>query len=821
MEYFCKIRNLEKNDPILRFIAVKNRNVTKYITSTSENDKDYILYTYYIKYQRQSDDIIYLKNPRLYELLPRSYSILVKNDTIIGILEGIQKFSGDSLSEDDQIDGTEQLPNPSNDNSITPFDTVKQWEYKKKLRIFTTEKANGKFCLFTVITDPLTGKKLVMGGSKNSHLVFDLDRIKYLVDLQSIYSDYGTLLYSIFKNIRVVLQNLNSYQLDRLFTQGHSITGELCDGKHFTYGNNNVKWFGMFKNGKTEAPHDKLIYLKSIGLETVDYSFKHKTLDAAILDSRIAQGEGSVLYCINLATRECILIKSKSVVYIVKRFIRQILLKGYSNLSRLQQRFADTGDYHGLSTEGAVRVTKFLHYFAFWMMSKKLPSFCLSNMDNSKIYTSFYYYWNMFVRDTHLDLEIYKTDFGKLDKQEYLEKTTLYKNRDKTTAPTVIFIQGLQGSGKSTIAQDLVEKLNAMSNTNENAFNAKYLEQDEYYGDTLACQGHLYHLIAGNVYKYLNISRCNINGKQYSNYLDVCLKLNARVLFASHELDDPLYLAVSMAGIYSRTPCHTGYNKLLLGKSLLATKEVYNIVMQNYRQAKSHEKAIKLSTIKCNDNSTSESLRQLASEKMNNYQEFTEFIVENKDALMNLRYSIDYITNQLIEIAQLYTTNTNEQICFNEIQLDLHKYYVSSRNFLYNGFFLNNQDKQTLIDYIIDLTGILQSNDKFVFYCDHVTQFFCKKKAEIPRDQLVEPFTRVQVYVNKVIIQKSTNSVVFKVASISSNGEQIKVCSNLPHISGMLPRGIAPSASLNVLGESNNNELPVDFRFSCMTLNVL
>jgi hypothetical protein len=570
MEYFCQLKNLNEiqDNELLRLIKVKTQ---EFIIKNQE----YILYSFSLKQQRnKTDDQIYLNNPSLYEILPRSCSILCKIHTIhtvkvnkvIGCLEGIIKFTGDLLSEDDCID--------NNNNEISKrmisFTKIREWEKDNELEVMITEKANGKFCLFTLVKDPDSGNVLVLGGSKNNHVLVSLDDLlgNKIGDKMD---NYGPLIPSIFNSIyNVLVVSIDNVKLHDTLLSGYSLTGELCDGKHFTQGDNNVKWFGIFKDGKTSNPFENLVFLKNSCLNVVNYKkltiTKDSLIDEAIISSKISNDiEGLVLYCKNVVTGDCILLKSKSTNYIVKRFIRQIIQKGYDKLYLLQKRFVDASDYHGLNTKSSIRVTKMLHFFVFWLMEKKYPTFCVSSQDSEKIYTSFYHYWNMFTKETNTDLVITRSDFGDFDKELYLKNTSLYSDRDKTVSPIVIFIQGLQGSDTEKLLES-----NYFKSIDSNL--ACFLKQDQYYGDILACKGHLYHLIQSNIYKYIFVMNDMVN---YKDYLDICMNLNAKTIFFTHQLKSPLYFALSFVGIFNDT---------------LDIKQVYNTLIKNYGSSSSHKK---------------------------------------------------------------------------------------------------------------------------------------------------------------------------------------------------------------------------------------
>lgn len=184
----------------------------------------------------------------------------------------------------------------------------------------------------------------------------------------------------------------------------------------------------IFKSGQALDTIKSLDLLNSCGLKTVEYrkvfdiSMNVVDLDLVFFASRCKNTEGSVLRCSNIQTGETqtgetILVKTKSVTYIVKRFMRQVLLKGYKEISQVINRFIQAQSYHGLCTSACIRITKQLIAFGFWMMNKKYPCTVLGVTKvvsvKGQLPNGFNIYWTEWIKSTGSpDIVISLEDFG-------------------------------------------------------------------------------------------------------------------------------------------------------------------------------------------------------------------------------------------------------------------------------------------------------------------------------------------------------------------------------------------------------------------------
>jgi thymidylate kinase len=723
-----------------------NKIIGKLKCSTKEfiiNETVFHLYTYTIKKKfRENEDDIYAKNPDLLKYLPRACSIIV-SDTIIDIMEGPTKFSGATPIDEDPEDEEDNIVSSIFDQRI-----VNKWAKDCVLVVTDTEKANGKFAILKICNDVL------VFGSKNSHVIIPLNNLDYFYTLENT----TEIVQSIFEDIKKNIDILKSEVMLSYFTNGYSLVGELCDGQHFTDGDNTISYFGFFKNGQSVNTLD---LLQSVGLKTVSSTivFTQESnpdeLNNVYLNSRCKNNEGSVLYFRNVETNDTILVKSKSAIYIVKRFLREILSKkgkGYKAVEQLRKRFIDAKGYHNLNTEASIRLTNLLFNFTFWMIQQQFPGTVLGCQPvrsvRGVLNNGFNNYWKKFIVD---EPTLTPDDFGEFDESEYVSNTQLYPKRGYDNPATVVFLQGLQGSGKSTIANEICKVLP----------DTIYLEQDQFYSDTDACQGALYHAISNdNGPKNIIISRCNVEESQYQWYLKICYSLPTRIIFIAPDKIDTIYLAVSLSGIIKRSQ---DTDKLLVGRIEYPIEQVIEFTTANYYKFVPHSKAYRV-----NFNNSCESIVVPENKEL-----LKDFILENHNTLNDLRVPINEIVTDIINI-------------INNISFD---HIITNPTPVYIGMAVSKEDKLLLDDFVNKIVpnGIL--------YNHHCTQLFLGGKKPVPNDpMLVIPGQKVDSRTECLVVRKSDNASAFKIAL-----DNISL-THTPHITAKLPESVKPSESNSFVG---------------------
>lgn len=753
MKYFIQETNISQND------------YNKLISCSTKEYGEYVLHTYKPKLikRNQIEDKLFIDNPFLVSILPRACTYVIHNNLLITKLEGCCKFTGFSNLDEDPEDDNE-INGIKNDH-LFDYSIIESWNNNKELEIIMTEKANGKFAICKIYNN------LVICGSKNYHILFEINDIDNAIKTNR----HNKIMYYILVDIKNTLDKL--LNITEKFNQGYSLVGELCDGQHFVSGDNTISWFGLFKNGIPLETMEALNYLNANGIKTVNYSkifdsSNQNTLMSVFDSARCLPGEGYVLRCRNTSTNKIILVKVKAIGYIVKRFFRQVLLKGYKNIFNITKRFIDAHDYHQLNTSASIRITNLLIKFGMWMMSKYYPVSILGHVEiksvKGQIENGFNKYWEEFLLETNTDnFLITEEDFGPFDKNEYLSNIKLYENRTYDNLPTVVFLQGLQGTGKSTIANHVCSKLE----------NSIYIEQDMFWGDSVSCQGALYHHIANNNGpKYIILSRCNINEKQYGRYLDLCHELPCKVIFISPDKMNEIDVLLSFQGIVNRSQ-HG--DSLMVGRHELPIDEVVGFVLDNYKNYQLHPLS---HTIKIRNENVE--LLNEAKEIIKSSNVFT-FVQNNFDRIKSLRLTLDEITNNIIRIIN---------------NIDPNK-IIHVPNPSYIGLLVSSEDKKELDSFV----NLHVNNDMGILYNHHITLEF--KPSDLTKS--VKPYTNAQVHISKLVIRKADNIAAYYINNILINNKKYNIQN--PHITALINQDQKPVISKSFVGLSDDSVTIINY----------
>ncbi len=787
MEYFFKLKEITSNTSKYQSQIKVNKKTFKL------GEYEYVLFTYSLNLPKNKfEDDIYASNPDLLKYLPRACSILVRDKQIICSLEGPEKFSGKSDIDEDPEDGQDEITSKS--TGIYDHQKIMSWASDNKLEIVETEKANGKFAICKIFTDQANGQKILLAGSKNNHFVLSFDQIDQVIQAQSSNDIIGGILSDIKNN----WTNLNSYKIIDLFDSGYSLAGELCDGQHFTPGDNTISWFGFFKSGQVLDTIKSLDLLNSVGLKTVpyfkvyDFSSKISDIDSVFLASRCKNTEGSVLRCLNTETKETVLVKTKSVSYIVKRFLRQIILRGYKEIDKIKGRFIDAQKYHGLGTSASIRVTNQLIKFAFWMMDKKYPCSVLGitkvSAVKGQLPNGFNTYWTEWMESTdNSDIEIKIDDFGEFSEDSYLAGTELYYPRSYANPAIVIFFQGLQGSGKSTVGAEICTKLLS------HGINAKYIEQDDYWGDTLACQGALHHSIASKFGPdVILVTRCNANQSQYRRYLDIVYKLPSIISFVSPNNINPLYLMISLAGIINRS--NIGDN-LIIGRFEHPFSDVIDFTVKNFKEFEIVTNSLKLDFYKVDKELESGAIKSMSS---NSNKLIEEFVKSNYEKLNKLRCSIDSITDNIITHIKMLMSGHIAHTMVNSSPI-------------YIAFAVNSTDKEELNNFVDQHNTQAFVNSGFTKYNHHCTYEFYGNKSNVKVNQdTILPGQVIEAHIDSLVIRKSDNACAFRIKKLECEGKEIKL-KHQAHITAKIPSKEKPSCSNSFVGLSDHTVKIISF----------
>ena len=130
--------------------------------------------------------------------------------------------------------------------------------------------------------------------------------------------------------------------------------------------------------------------------------------------------------------------------------------------------------------------------FGFWLMNKEYPVAILGVIPVKSVRgclpNGFYCYWSQYLKEMgDTEQEFGREDFNSessyssnFDEFEFMKNTEPYSTRNYSNPACVIFFQGLQGSGKSTLGQSVQAMLATSGKT------VAIVEQDRFYGCTLS-----------------------------------------------------------------------------------------------------------------------------------------------------------------------------------------------------------------------------------------------------------------------------------------------------------------------------------------------
>jgi hypothetical protein len=760
------------------FTALCNRFI-KVVTHTYPiESRVYTMHTYSVKIPKgKFEDSVYDENPELLAILPRACSIVMCEDTFVAIMEGPTKFSGRRGIDEDPEEGQDDTVTTT---TIYDHSKIQAWADAEKLEIVDTQKANGKFAILKIVIHE--GMPLILCGSKNYHKVLSFEQLCSIIEDKS----ENELFTSILVDIRINWSLYTSPQIMEQFGAGYSLVGELCDGQHFVSGDNTVSWFGFFTNGTAMETMRALHMLSSCYIKTVPYYivFAKGTpsceLDAAFISARCTQTEGSVLRCRNTETEETVLVKSKSTYYIVLRFWRQILLKGYKEMEQLRTRFIDAQEYHGLNTAASIRITKQLFEFGFFMMRAMYPVGVLGHTKISSVRgelpNGFNTYWLRYLATGAPDIVISPEDFGSFDPIAYVENTPLYKIRSFAKPATIVFVQGIQGTGKSELANYIQDHI-------WESFGQ--IEQDLYWGCTLSAQGALYHMVRdANGPEIIVVSRCNVNPTHYKRYIDICLRLPCVITFATPCDLSPLYFAVAFSGIINRS---TEGDRLMVGRVSLPLPEVFEFTRKNFIDfaPQSTTNTFKMFNY---DVEAAEAISAFGPRFDNvSVDKMCEFFTKHWRRFHSLRMPINEVGDQIIEIIRLTQRRENLQIVLNPMPV-------------YIGLAVPHSSQEHLSS-IMEL--LHPTTESFTTYNHHCTQLFLGGKTKVPADTatscIVKPGHLVTATIDALVVRVSDGACAFRISKLAYR-DNIITMKNTPHITAKIPSHEKPAISNSFVG---------------------
>ena len=841
----CKLKSINKAE-----FAESIAKYTKIKSIICPNTRKFIIHTISInakidKKNTISEDQLYAKYPLLLNNISRGFSIVTTTDNpteIITVLEGPRKFTGRSTIDEDVDEGEIEDESSIIDvDKIYDHSKIVSWAQENQLQITQTEKLNGKYASFRIFSHQ--DNQYIIYGSKNYHLIEPVSEFERISASAKTFG-FKTTGMSITDSIKYsIARNITSFispECINLFNTGYTLVGELCDGQHFVSGDGWVYWFGAFNNSAPLDNNITLPLLAKLNIPVVSHKIVYDNtintvdeLDNIFALSKCMNNEGCVLYCRNIMTNDTVLVKTKSIQYIVKRFFRQKIIGGFRNMYNIIDRFIEAAKYHGLNTNSSIRITKQLLTFGYWLMNNNYPGFVLNVIRDDRFHNGlingFAPYWDMFLCDNpiaHTEIIITPADFATdsnifnpIEYKSAIMCSLTYQHKTVANMPIVVFFQSIQGSGKSFIANSTCNYLNEIYGNGT----AIMLEQDQYMGCTASAQGRLFHLIRyRNNYlfsnsniddninlKYVIISRCNANNKQYAQYLNICYEVGAPVKFIdfSDSNGAKLGFMTSLYNIIERSGGLHNINKLLLGHTQLCYVDIIKALYGNTLTFEPHKNSHAINLYKSLNISphgenieNSDNIYNIFS---NIYDTQFNTIEGKKDNLYQSIYTFvntDY-NNRLLLLQKLRRP-------INDIIQDIIKFINCPLNFAqlthinYIGLFIDDMSREILNE-CVKLHFEHYNSNKYNKYIDHITIYHSSNgDKNIIGCKLPQINTKCSFNVEKLIIRKYDGLSCITVKNITDiNGNIIKTVNNYPHITLYTPYGISPMVSNSMIRE--------------------
>ena len=105
------------------------------------------------------------------------------------------------------------------------------------------------------------------------------------------------------------------------------------------------------------------------------------------------------------------------------------------------------------------------------------------------------------------------------------------------------------------------------------------------------------------------------------------------------------------------------------------------------------------------------------------------------------------------------------------------------------------------------------SDEGFMVYNHHCTQVFVGKSA-LPKDyEVVKPGQKVIAQIDALVVRNSDHAAAFRIKSLVSNGDFIKIQNSCPHITSIIPLHEKPMISNSFIGLSSPSVNIIPFKY--------
>lgn len=722
-----------------------------------------------------SDDNTFNHYPQLATLVPRGLSFVTvyretaKAPVFTGSIRGFRKFT--SLHDGDE------------DTDIACSGLIDPEKIKSADSAVLTTKANGKFVVMNLLELELGGELYLFGGSKSVHRVVRFDHI--MTDITAIeHQQKGNLnlLRGIFTAFRDSLASVDRDKLITLMKNNH-ITGEYEDGKHLVPlpdGKPVIKWFGVISkcSGDEIDIVDALKNLSSCGLPTVEYQIlKPSEVNRAVLrQGRMLEGR-VIHWCKDGKSIE--MEKFKSWWYVVLRVLRTLILnKGdtfFTNYKlfikeRLKERNKDFMKLHDSTLR---KWFDLCVKFTEWFISKGYKPHHIDINEESRGMGTVYQEFITENPDVNDDIYDTPTPVGVAEAPD----------RDRRL---VVIVQGVPGIGKNTVALEVVKKITDIP--------VYLIDQDSFvkkHGKSAGAECFkTYEVQLLTQTGIIMVLRNNADVSQYGKYVEAAGLTGWKTLLieAADVYTDPALLFNVCANAVLERACHPSFDKLSDSKKVQVVISFLSLLLTTSRPVEGKQATFVRSITWLNSALLSDSVRSSYDSYIKSGNGFGIPEKPIKDLLLTDHYVARQFRRSIAKVAEDMTALI--MTC-----IDVESRVVPTiKEPLYIALVLSESDK-TELRKVIPLASASLTGVEFL---SHVTLMHSSNLNESTTALWAKLKSMkgnvVRITVNRLYYSKET--AIFGV-DLGDNAELVQ--SKTPHITGKLPKGIKPVASLSLV----------------------
>ena len=793
------------------------------------------------------DDAIYAHYPETVRKVPRCYSIFILSrdgvpDTKI-VMHGMYKFGARNTQDEDDGILTVAFLTPEN---------MSRAKYA-----LITRKDNGKAGIVSAFR--YCDLVFIVGGSKTQHFCVCMSSIDE--DMAAVKKACGSITLS-YDILAAFINQLKKTRQDELFDflcSGYSLCGEFNDGMHMIPlekgVDKHINWFGIVKNvGEISEGsaicynHDETVaMLTGFGLPLVP----SEKLTIEEFDAKKASlrwkpdDEGSVIHWLTSEMETVGMEKYKTWWYVLIRVVREFMKSRQFNQnwkSNLAQKLLTRNtDYMKLPDGVLFLWFELFVKFISWFLEKKYQPAVLGFVGTGRGMGNV---WSEFRTESkeNDDFSDYaeiliRRNLGDFSFAEFLKTIPVCGNLPlygcKPANGVLLIVQGFPGLGKNTVGDAVVQKLSytgagaGASAAGSASGNIRAFDQDSFYathgkkGSGKACIAACKSAMSDNV-KVIMLLRNNSNRRQYQNYISLAQEMGYSITVISPNMKKPSILGmVCLQSVLKRTGHATfsgndATTNLKLVMAFIASlrvpevsDEIHQVITIDWLKDEIPDGIV--------DHVATSYFYQYLNDVKKNAIPFNATARPADEAIAAMKLdSVDYsIARKPLDVM----INDVQTLCTKLIKdVTEKKIFVASdddgeskseKDAIYYGMFIGKKDKKAK-------KSLKQALNKFkvnmkafsTFALDHITFVHCSLFAD--NSGVVEKLKTLQkktgTFVVHGVLVIPDKIVVYLVRDMklddgTSLGEM--VVSGVPHVTGMMAKGIKPQESINVVKKFN------------------